>query len=53
MDADCAQPLVAFLVDSLDLPDMKIMGARLNPLFQCDACMAEAGICIWKLFEAG
>ena len=55
MDADYDQPLMAGLVDSLELPDMKIMGAILNPLFQCDVCMVEAGLCLctWNQFEAG
>ena len=32
MDANCDQPLVAGLVDVDQLPDIKIMGAILNPL---------------------
>ena len=53
MNAECDQLLMAGLVSSSELPDMKIMGAVLNPLFQCDASMVEAGLCTWKQFQAG
>ena len=44
--------MAAGLVDSPELLDMKIMGAIMNPLFQCNAGMVEAGTCTWKQFEA-
>ena len=32
---------------------MKIIGDILNPLFQCDERMVEAGLCIKEQFQAG
>ncbi len=42
LDCDTSLPFMAGLEDCTELPDMKEMGAFLNPLYQSDYRMIEA-----------
>ena len=44
---------MAGLKDCTELPDMKVMGAFLNPLYQSDYQMIEAGLLTEKQYRAG
>ena len=46
-------PFMAGLKDCTELPDMKVMGAFLNPLYQSDYQMIEAGLLTEKQYRAG
>ena len=54
--AEYDQSLMAdLMMGSLELPDMKIIGAMLNPFLNVMPVwyMVEAGICTWNQFETG
>ena len=54
MDGDINQEtLMAGLIDCDSIPEMKIMGALMNPLLQNDCRMVAAGMCTWSQVEAG
>ena len=53
LDCDTSQPLMAGLKDCTELPDMKVMGAFLNPLYQSDYQMIEAGPLTEKQYRVG
>ena len=45
--------IYAALKDCPNFNEMKIMGAIVNPLMQCDMCMVEAGMCTQSQFNCG
>jgi hypothetical protein len=53
IDIDTSQPFMAGLQTSSRLPDMKVMGALLNPLYQNDLRMIDAGLLTLEQYSAG
>ena len=52
-DNDILQSLSSGLHNCQYINDMKIVGAILNPLFQCDERMIKARLCTKEKFQAG
>ena len=53
LDADITAELMEGLVDSPSLPEIKIMGAIIHPLFQNEARMVGSGLCTESQYKAG
>ena len=52
-DNDISQSLSSGVHNCQYINDMKIVGAILNSLFQCDESMIKAGLCTKEKFQAG
>jgi hypothetical protein len=53
LDTDIDSPFMAGLEDTAQLPDMKVMGALINPLYQNEIRMVTAGLLTAKQYSAG
>ena len=53
LDTDIDSPFMAGLEDAAQLPDMKVMGALINPLYQNEIRMVTAGLLTTKQYSAG
>jgi hypothetical protein len=53
LDNDLSASLMAGLENAPELNEMKILGALINPLFQCGPRMIDAGLCTEEQYESG
>ena len=52
-DTDCSASVYEALLEVPRLHELQIMGALVNPLYQCRAKMIDAGLCTKEQYEAG